>query len=71
MLSPFSWFLDRGPLATGFDLLGAMRVAAITLVAAPLGPWRFGRCELMTRSGGAPANGALPPRPSGQAPPLA
>ena len=46
-LSPFSWFLDPDPLATGFDLLSTLRLAAITVVAAPLGLWRFGRRDLM------------------------
>lgn len=46
--SPFSWFLDPDPLANGFDLPSTLALAAITLVAAPLGAWRFRRRDLMT-----------------------
>jgi ABC-2 type transport system permease protein len=46
-LSPMSWFLDPDPLANGFDLVSTLGLAAITLVAAPLGLWRFRRRDLM------------------------
>lgn len=46
--SPFSWFLDPDPLANGFDLASTLSLAAITLVAAPVGLWRFRRRDLMT-----------------------
>jgi len=46
-LSPFSWFLDPDPLANGFDLGSTLKLAAITLVAAPLGLGRFLRRDLM------------------------
>lgn len=47
-LSPFSWYLDPDPLANGFDLASTLGLAAISLVAAPIGAWRFGRRDLMT-----------------------
>jgi ABC-2 type transport system permease protein len=46
-LSPFSWFLDPDPLANGFDLGAALRLAAIGVLAAPLGVARFRRRDLM------------------------
>jgi ABC-2 type transport system permease protein len=46
-LSPMSWFLAPDPLANGLDLGSTLRLAAITLVAAPLGLWRFRRRDLM------------------------
>jgi ABC-2 type transport system permease protein len=46
-MSPFSWFLEPDPLASGFDLVSTLRLAAITVIAAPLGLWRFGRRDLM------------------------
>lgn len=46
-LSPFSWYLDADPLATGYDLVSLLQLVAITLVAAPLGAWRFARRDLM------------------------
>jgi ABC-2 type transport system permease protein len=46
-LSPFSWFLDPDPLANGFDFASTLRLAAIVLVAAPLGAWVFRRRDLM------------------------
>ena len=47
-LSPFSWFLDPDPLANGFDLASTLKLAAISLIGAPLGGWRFRRRDLMT-----------------------
>ncbi len=47
-VSPFSWFLAPDPLANGFDLASTLKLAATSLVAAPLGLWRFQRRDLMT-----------------------
>jgi ABC-2 type transport system permease protein len=47
-LSPFSWFLQGDPLANGLDLVGVAKIAAISVLAAPLGWWRFVRRDLMT-----------------------
>ena len=46
-LSPFSWLLGNEPLVNGLALWDAVRLAAITLVAAPLGLLRFVRRDLM------------------------
>jgi ABC-2 type transport system permease protein len=46
-LSPFSWFLGPDPLANGLDLGGTLQLVAITVIAAPLGLWRFRRRDLM------------------------
>jgi ABC-2 type transport system permease protein len=46
-LSPLSWFLRPDPLANGLDLASTLQLAAITLVAAPVGLWRFRRRDLM------------------------
>jgi ABC-2 type transport system permease protein len=46
-LSPFSWYLGADPLAAGYDLVTLLQLAAITVVAAPLGAWRFARRDLM------------------------
>jgi ABC-2 type transport system permease protein len=48
VLSPFSWFLAPDPLGNGFDLASTLKLAAISLVAAPIGLWRFRRRDLMT-----------------------
>jgi ABC-2 type transport system permease protein len=45
-VSPFSWFLAPDPLAHGFDLASTLKLAAISVVAAPLGLWRFRRRDL-------------------------
>lgn len=47
-LSPFSWFLGPDPLKEGFDVTSTLKLAAVSLVAAPLGAWRFARRDLMT-----------------------
>lgn len=47
LFSPFSWLLDPDPLVNGFDLVSTLQLAAISLVAAPLGLWRFRRRDLM------------------------
>ena len=47
-LSPLSWLLQPDPLANGLELTSAIQLAAITLVAAPVGLWRFRRRDLMT-----------------------
>jgi len=47
-LSPLSWFLQPDPLANGLVLASVIKLAAITLVAAPVGLWRFRRRDLMT-----------------------
>ncbi len=46
-LSPFSWLLGNEPLENGLALWDALRLAAITCVAAPLGVARFVRRDLM------------------------
>jgi ABC-2 type transport system permease protein len=46
--SPLAWFLRPDPLANGLDLASTLQLAAITLVAAPVGLWRFRRRDLMT-----------------------
>lgn len=46
-LSPFSWLLGNEPLNNGLALWDAARLAAITLVVAPLGLARFVRRDLM------------------------
>jgi ABC-2 type transport system permease protein len=46
-LSPFAWFLEPDPLANGFHLLSTLELLAISLVAAPLGLWRFLRRDLL------------------------
>lgn len=48
MLSPFSWVLDPDPLASGLHVTSLLQLL-ISLVAALLGLWRFGRGALMTR----------------------
>ena len=47
-LSPFSWFLDPDPLATGLHAGSLLQLLLVSLVAALLGLWRFGRRDLMT-----------------------
>jgi ABC-2 type transport system permease protein len=46
-VSPFSWFLGPDPLSHGLDLAGTLKLAAISVVAAPLGLWRFRRRDLL------------------------
>lgn len=46
-MSPFAWALDPEPLMNGFDLPSLLRLAAISLIAAPLGLWFFLRRDLM------------------------
>jgi len=47
-LSPLSWLLQSDPLANGLDLVSALKLVAITVIAAPVGLWRFLRRDLMT-----------------------
>lgn len=46
-VSPFSWYLERNPLAAGFDLRGLALLAAVPLVAAAVGLVTFDRRDLM------------------------
>jgi len=46
-LSPFSWYLEPDPLANGFHLASTLQLLAISLVAAPIGLWRFLRRDLL------------------------
>ena len=46
-LSPFSWLLANEPLENGLPALDALRLAGLTVVAAPLGVARFVRRDLM------------------------
>jgi len=46
-LSPFAWMLANEPLVHGLDALGAAKLALLSVVAAPLGAWRFARRDLM------------------------
>jgi ABC-2 type transport system permease protein len=46
-VSPFAWMLAGEPLVNGLDVAGAAKLALLSLVAAPLGAWRFVRRDLM------------------------
>jgi len=46
--SPFAWYLDPDPLATGLHAASLLQLSLVSLVAALLGLWRFGRRDLMT-----------------------
>ena len=46
-LSPFAWMLAGEPLVHGLDVGGVLKLALLSLVAAPLGAWRFARRDLM------------------------
>jgi len=46
-LSPFAWMLASEPLVNGLDALGLAKLALLSVVAAPLGAWRFARRDLM------------------------
>lgn len=46
-VSPFSWFLANDPLQQGFDLGGLAALAALAVVSAVAGLWRFERRDLM------------------------
>ncbi len=45
-VSPFAWMLAGDPLVHGLDALGAVKLVLLSVVAAPLGAWRFGRRDL-------------------------
>ncbi len=47
-LSPFAWMLDPEPLVHGFEPQSLALLAAISVIAAPLGAWAFARRDLMT-----------------------
>ena len=46
-LSPFTWMLAGEPLVHGFDGAGVAMLALLSVVAAPLGAWRFAHRDLM------------------------
>ena len=46
-LSPFAWMLAGEPLVQGLDGAGVLKLALLSVVAAPLGAWRFARRDLM------------------------
>ena len=46
-LSPFAWMLAGEPLLHGLDAFGAAKLVLLSVVAAPLGAWRFARRDLM------------------------
>jgi len=48
LLSPFSWMLGNEPLVNGLVAWDAFRLAAISVVVAPLGLIRFAGRDLMT-----------------------
>jgi ABC-2 type transport system permease protein len=47
-VSPMAWMLDPEPLVRGADVVSLVKLAAISVVAAPLGAWAFARRDLMT-----------------------
>jgi hypothetical protein len=47
-VSPFSWYLEKRPLFTGFDWSGLAKLAAVPVVAAVAGVVGFARRDLMT-----------------------
>jgi ABC-2 type transport system permease protein len=46
-ISPFSWYLENDPLATGFDVRGLILLAIVPIVFAAAGLLAFDRRDLM------------------------
>lgn len=47
MISPFAWYLDPNPLENGLDVVSAIKLLAVTPIAAVAGWLRFRQRDLM------------------------